>query len=192
MRGRPTARCGGRVEGRLSSGGVSDRIEPGPDGTPHRAAPQWWKSVSLGVFPLLFLLVQKLRKVIPSLVLLGIALGPVSGAVRIDAEGEGANRQLLELSGGDLPPTPEFRSGRIDGTGRGILYGPDLKNLDLNLNKNFVFREGKRLEFRAEAFNASNTPHYALPAANVDLPTAGRITSAGAPRQIQFGLKLVY
>lgn len=77
-------------------------------------------------------------------------------------------------------------------SGRDILYGPGFKNLDLNLSKNFVIREGKRLEFRAEAFNSSNTPHFNLPAANVDLPTAGRITSAGAPRQIQFGLKFIY
>jgi len=77
-------------------------------------------------------------------------------------------------------------------SGRNILYGPDLKNLDLNVSKDFVIREGKRLEFRAEAFNSSNTPHFALPAANIDLATAGRITSAGAPRQIQFGLKFIY
>ena len=50
----------------------------------------------------------------------GAALGlPI---VRIDSEGDAAEAQLLEISGGDLPPTWEFRSGRKDGTGRGILY----------------------------------------------------------------------
>ncbi len=49
----------------------------------------------------------------------GLALGPVSGAVRIDLEGEAAEARLLEISGGDLPPTPEFTSGK----GRGLLYG---------------------------------------------------------------------
>jgi hypothetical protein len=53
---------------------------------------------------------------------LGLALGPVSGVVRLDVDGEAAAHQLMELSGGDLPATPEFRSGRADGTGRGILY----------------------------------------------------------------------
>jgi hypothetical protein len=53
---------------------------------------------------------------------LGLALGPVSGVVRLDVEGEAASRQLEEISGGDLPVTPEFRSGRADGTGRGILW----------------------------------------------------------------------
>src|SRR5262249_43822834 len=56
----------------------------------------------------------------------GAALGPVSGMVRIDREGEAAERQLQEISGGDLPPTWEFKSGRADGTGRGLLYAiPD-------------------------------------------------------------------
>jgi hypothetical protein len=48
----------------------------------------------------------------------GIALGPVSGIVRVDVEGRAAEEQLLAVSGGDLPPTPEFSSGR----GRGLLY----------------------------------------------------------------------
>src|SRR5262245_55134596 len=54
---------------------------------------------------------------------LGLALGPVSGVVRLDVEGEAALRQLEEISGGDLPVTPEFKTGRADGTGRGILWG---------------------------------------------------------------------
>jgi RecA-family ATPase len=49
----------------------------------------------------------------------GIALGPVSGLVRLDTEGEAGEARLLEVSGGDLPPTLEFASG---GGGRGRLY----------------------------------------------------------------------
>jgi hypothetical protein len=52
----------------------------------------------------------------------GIALGPVSGLVRVDAEGPDGERQLRELSGGELPDTLQFSSGRKDGTGRGWLY----------------------------------------------------------------------
>jgi hypothetical protein len=77
-------------------------------------------------------------------------------------------------------------------SGRDFLYGPGWRNLDVNLSKNFAIRDRMRIQFRAEAFNSSNTPHFNLPAANVNLPTAGKITSAGAPRQIQFGLKFVY
>ena len=53
----------------------------------------------------------------------GAALGPVSGIVRVDIEGNIAQAELEQLSGGDLPPTWEFKSGRVDGTGRGILWG---------------------------------------------------------------------
>lgn len=48
----------------------------------------------------------------------GCALGPVSGLVRLDIEGEAAEARLAEVSGGDLPETLEFTSGK----GRGLLY----------------------------------------------------------------------
>ncbi len=49
----------------------------------------------------------------------GIALGPVSGLVRVDVDGEEGERFLLEVSGGDIPDTLEMTSG---GDGRGLLY----------------------------------------------------------------------
>lgn len=52
----------------------------------------------------------------------GLALGPVSRLIRLDIEGDAAERRLAEISGGDLPPTLEFTSGN----GRGLLYAlPD-------------------------------------------------------------------
>lgn len=76
--------------------------------------------------------------------------------------------------------------------GRNILYGPGLSNVDLKIGRIFAIRENKQVEFRCEMFNASNTPHFGLPAANVNLATAGKISSAGAPRQIQLALKFTY
>jgi hypothetical protein len=52
----------------------------------------------------------------------GCALGPVSEMIRVDVEGQFGEARLLELSGGDLPDTLEFASGRENG-GRGLLYG---------------------------------------------------------------------
>jgi hypothetical protein len=44
--------------------------------------------------------------------------------------------------------------------------------------------------FRAEMFNAFNTPQFANPAATLGNSTFGRVTStAGDNRQIQFALK---
>jgi hypothetical protein len=51
----------------------------------------------------------------------GMALGPVSGLIRVDVDGPGGEAKLLELSGGELPDTLEFTSGRANG-GRGLLY----------------------------------------------------------------------
>ena len=77
-------------------------------------------------------------------------------------------------------------------SGRNVLRGPASRTLDLKIGKNFQVAERARLELRCEMFNAANTPNFALPASNVNLPTAGQITAATAPRQIQFGLKALF
>ena len=48
-------------------------------------------------------------------------------------------------------------------SGRNILFGPSQTNLDFSLAKAFRLSERFRLQFRAEAFNASNTPGFGLP-----------------------------
>jgi hypothetical protein len=83
---------------------------------------------------------------------------------------------------------PQFTYGNA---GRNILFGPDLSNLDLSLSKSFAITERTRLQFRAESFNFTNTPAFGQPAATTNALGAGAITSAGNPRQIQFGLKLI-
>jgi hypothetical protein len=77
-------------------------------------------------------------------------------------------------------------------SGRDILRGPSLGNIDIKLGKSFRIAEGKRLEFRAESFNFTNTPYFGLPASAIDLPGAGKISSAGPARENQFGLKFVF
>ncbi len=77
-------------------------------------------------------------------------------------------------------------------SGRNILVGPALSNIDFSLAKTFSLTERFRLQFRAESFNATNTPYFGLPAANINTPGAGAITSAGEPRRVQFGLKLQF
>jgi hypothetical protein len=42
----------------------------------------------------------------------GLALGPVSALVAIDIDTDDGEKLLAELSGGDLPPTLEYRTGR--------------------------------------------------------------------------------
>ena len=47
-------------------------------------------------------------------------------------------------------------------------------------------------EVRAEAFNLSNHANFDLPERTVDLPTFGRVLSAGQARQLQLGLRLSF
>jgi hypothetical protein len=77
--------------------------------------------------------------------------------------------------------------------GRNILRADGLLELDMTLEKNFVFTESKRLQFRAEAFNITNTPTFAAPNASIGSSSAGIITSTlNAGRVLQGALKFYF
>jgi hypothetical protein len=76
--------------------------------------------------------------------------------------------------------------------GRGMVYGPGLRNWDFTVAKSFSIRERFRLQFRTEFFNAFNNVNYDAPAMNASAGTFGVITSALPGRSIQLGLKLYY
>ena len=82
--------------------------------------------------------------------------------------------------------------GSFGNAGRNILDGPSLSTINLSLVKNTRIREGVSLQFRAESFNLLNHPNFGLPDIFVGSPTFGHILSAGDPRHIQFGLKLLF
>ena len=65
------------------------------------------------------------------------------------------------------------------------------RNLDFSLFRDFPIRERLRLQFRAEAFNLTNTPVYATPVANFSNANFGKVLStANTPRQVQLALKV--
>ena len=76
----------------------------------------------------------------------------------------------------------------------GIVRGPDQRNTDLSVIKEFHTKwpnEAANVEFRAEFFNAFNTPQFSDPDYEQDDSTFGVIQStAVAPRIMQFALKL--
>jgi hypothetical protein len=94
----------------------------------------------------------------------------------------------FDLSAFTLPPSYVYGNA-----GRGIVEGPPMRNMDLKIGKNFYFHERYRVEFRAEMFNFTNSPHFALPNATVNSPQEGKITSTiGNPRLIQATLKFAF
>jgi hypothetical protein len=68
---------------------------------------------------------------------------------------------------------------------------PGLRNFDISLFKDFKLRESLVLEFRAESFNALNTPQFGGPNTSVTSTAFGVISSqANAPRQNQMALRI--
>jgi len=77
--------------------------------------------------------------------------------------------------------------------GRNILRGPKFITTDLSLLKNVPVGGSARLQVRVEMFNVFNNVNYGNPNASFDNAAAfGRITSAGAMRQVQIGAKLLF
>jgi hypothetical protein len=56
---------------------------------------------------------------------------------------------------------------RFGTAGFNSLYGPGIVNLDAGLFRSFRINERFTMQFRAEAFNATNTPHFGTPGTNV-------------------------
>jgi hypothetical protein len=93
---------------------------------------------------------------------------------------------------GDQVPgnAPRYFSGlRTDG----------IHNMDLNIYKSFVPKEGMRIEVRAETFNALNHARFAPPNSSVGDPLFGTISSDSVngtvlenPRSFQFGLRFEF
>ena len=83
--------------------------------------------------------------------------------------------------------------GVFGNSGRNTLRGPALEDLDVSISRNFTITERIRLQFRAEAFNLTNTVAFGLPNANVSGGSPGVITSLAAdPRIMQFAARLSF
>ncbi len=68
-----------------------------------------------------------------------------------------------------------------------------VRNFDLSLFKVFAVTERMSVQFRGEALNAFNTPRFGSPNTTLNSTSFGVISSqANAPRQLQFGLKLLW
>jgi hypothetical protein len=80
--------------------------------------------------------------------------------------------------------------GQYGNTGRNIITGPGLSNVNLSLVKSFPVGEHfGHLQFRSEFFNAFNHTNLGQPDGTLIDSTCGKIQTAGEPRILQFALR---
>ena len=82
--------------------------------------------------------------------------------------------------------------GTLGNMGKSSIPGPGTWQFDTALSRTFQVREGQRMEFRAEAFNVTNSLHMNDPVTNLNSNTFGQVTSAKDPRIMQFALKYFF
>jgi hypothetical protein len=108
----------------------------------------------------------------------------VSGSAALDDPGP---NRWFDTSAFSLPAF-----GTFGNAGRNLLEGPGYQNVNLALLKQLRLTDRTRLQLRAEAFNLLNRVNFDLPDNFFGSPTFGQVLSAGAPRHIQFGVRMMF
>jgi outer membrane receptor protein involved in Fe transport len=75
---------------------------------------------------------------------------------------------------------------------RNPVVGPGRRVVDLSLAKSFEMPGGRRIQFRAEAYNAFNWVNWGNPNGTLGNANFGVISSAGAAREMQLSLKYLF
>jgi hypothetical protein len=116
----------------------------------------------------------------------------------------GNNLQRPDLVGnpnnGSSTPTQWFNTGAFvlpaqnsfGTSGRNVVVGPGLANLDFSLQKDANLGERLKLQFRCDLYNIFNHPNFDLPGRIFGASNFGVISSAQDPREFQFALKLIF
>ena len=74
-----------------------------------------------------------------------------------------------------------------------LLRTHNVRNVDLSLFKHFTLARAMRLQARIEAFNVLNRVQFGRPNTSVTSSSFGVVTSqANTPRQLQFGVKVLW
>jgi hypothetical protein len=97
--------------------------------------------------------------------------------------------------GGEWFETSAYRqplAGTVGSAGNGTFRGPRLFDTSLSLQKFFPVREGHSLQFRAEAFNITNTPAFQSITTNVNNVNFGQVRGSQGERRFQLALKYIF
>jgi hypothetical protein len=78
--------------------------------------------------------------------------------------------------------------------GRNSIAGPGTWQFDMALSRTFQIREQQKMEFRAEAFNVTNSFRMDITKLTTTLNSGnfGQVTGALDPRIMQFALKYIF
>jgi hypothetical protein len=135
---------------------------------------------------------------------------PLSAVLDADAAGTGypiVNRPNLLHNPNISNPTPTHffdttafqtlaaDAGQFGNSGRNVIIGPGLWNLDTALSRTFRMSDTTRIQFRADAYNVLNHPNFVAPPSIqnfADQPGFGELSVARSPRILQFGLKYLW
>jgi hypothetical protein len=82
--------------------------------------------------------------------------------------------------------------GQLGNSSRRFFHGPGGGNWDLSLVKDVPLSEAKKLELRAEFFNAFNHTRFKLPEGNIINSSFGLVNSANDPRIGQVAMKFIF
>ena len=88
---------------------------------------------------------------------------------------------------GAFTQAPQFTLGS---SSRNPVSGPNFRTVDIMIGQTFVINERVQTEFRAEAFNLTNTPALGNPNGSFGVAAFGTITSALDPRVFELVLKV--
>lgn len=107
-------------------------------------------------------------------------------------------KDTVEKPGGIGPGQPWFdptayapvNEARFGTAGFNSLRGPGVANWDLGLHRRFQLSAGFDLQFRADAFNVTNTPKFNNPRSTAGSSGFGEIFSSYGQREIRLGLRL--
>ena len=96
------------------------------------------------------------------------------------------------LNLGAFSAAPAYTFGNVSPTL--TVYSPPLFNIDASLAKTVTVKEHYKVQFRAEALNATNTVLFASPSTNISSPgTFGLITSqTNFPRLFQISVRITF
>jgi hypothetical protein len=85
-------------------------------------------------------------------------------------------------------------AGALGNVGSNSVAGPGTWQFDVALSRSFQVRERQKLEFRAEAFNLTNSFRMDISKLTVNLNSGnfGQVTGALDPRIMQFALKYFF